>query len=97
MEQRSNGVMENPPRKEWAHIGDFSNYKIECVGCKSDGPIFEPCSFCKIKKCCELKKLSDCSYCSEIDVCEEIIRPSRNETYKRLLKIKDQRSQRDIS
>ena len=76
---------------DWSHIGDFSKFKIDCLGCKSIGPIFEPCSNCKIKTCCIAKNLDDCSYCIDIDSCSQMTSPKRKTTYLRIKKMRENR------
>jgi hypothetical protein len=88
---RDDDQLRNKVIEDWSHIGDFSKVKIDCVGCKSNGPIFEPCSGCKIKKCCEDKKLDDCSFCPELDTCSKLTIPKRKNIYLRITKMRDDR------
>lgn len=78
--------------KEWAHIGDFSKYTIECLGCKSDGPILEPCSKCKIKSCCIQIGIEDCSYCTQLEECDQLTKPSRKAIFLRIIEMRNKRN-----
>ena len=45
---------------------------INCMGCRTDGPIFDYCNVCEIRNCAQTKGFVTCGECSEIDTCESI-------------------------
>ncbi len=38
---------------------------INCMGCRSDGPLFSHCHECGIRKCAEEKDIPNCAHCGE--------------------------------
>ena len=84
-------ILRKKTAESWSHFGDLTKDKIECLGCKSTGPIFEPCNNCKIKTCCIEKNIVDCSYCMDIDACSQLTSPSRKTTYDRIKKMRENR------
>lgn len=53
--------------EEWTvQFGAKIDYKdINCLGCKSDGPIFNHCKVCEIRSCSSEKNIPNCGHCKE--------------------------------
>ncbi len=45
--------------------------EINCAGCTSEGPYYEHCNFCNIRKCGLEKKFATCLECKDYS-CEEL-------------------------
>jgi hypothetical protein len=45
---------------------------INCMGCRSEGPVFDYCIVCEIRKCATAKGFATCGECSELDTCESV-------------------------
>ena len=62
--------------QQWSkqHKTDIKPEDINCTGCTSkDLPVFNYCTVCKIRKCCQEKDLVNCAYCDDYacDILEE--------------------------
>jgi hypothetical protein len=43
----------------------FKAEDINCMGCKSEGPLFSHCSNCEIRSCASGKNMPNCGHCSD--------------------------------
>src|SRR5512133_2030011 len=43
---------------------------INCMGCRSEGPLFAHCTQCEIRKCIHAKGFDTCADCDEMESCK---------------------------
>lgn len=59
--------------KKWSamnNTSDITAETINCMGCRVDGPKFDYCNFCEIRKCVNEKGYNTCGDCDELESCK---------------------------
>jgi len=56
--------------REMLGVAELTAESINCMGCRTNGPVFGYCMTCEIRSCVKEKGFDTCGNCTELETCQ---------------------------